>query len=102
MEVVGFFVRYRGLRTRPTATGIQVDGDILRKTLIKIAKSVGFNELTRVHDLRHTFNSLMQMNGVDPATMSRILGHKNIETTMIYTHQTSEHLKKSIEKIYII
>jgi|GEM_PF-6294172 len=26
-------------------------------------------------------------------------GHKDIETTMIYTHQTDEHLKKSIGKI---
>ena len=52
-----------------------------------------------MHDLRHTFNSIMQMRGVDPATMGRILGHKDIETTMIYTHQTNEHLKKSIEMI---
>ena len=39
------------------------------------------------------------MNGVDPATMGRILGHKDIETTMIYTHQTQDHLKRSIEKV---
>ena len=82
-------------------TGQQLDCDSLRKTLIKIAKVTGYDNLTRVHDLRHTFNSIMQMNGVDPATMGRILGHQDIETTMIYTHQTSEHLKKSIEKINI-
>ncbi len=68
--------------------GRQLDSDNLRKALIKVARAAGFNDLTRVHDLRHTFNSLMQMNGVDPATMGRILGHKDIETTMIYTHQT--------------
>jgi len=43
----------------------------------------------------------MQMNGVDPATMGKILGYKDIETTMIYTHQTQEHLKRSIGKIDI-
>lgn len=53
------------------------------------------------NDLRHTFNSLMQMAGVDPATIGRILGHKDIETTMIYTHQTQEHLKKSVERVRI-
>ena len=82
-----------------TISGQQLNSDSLRKVLIKIAKVAGFENLTRVHDLRHTFNSIMQMNGVDPATMGKILGHKDIETTMIYTHQTSEHLKKSIEKI---
>lgn len=82
-------------------SGHQLDNDALRNALIKVAKAAGFEDLTRVHDLRHTFNSLMQMNGVDPATMGKILGHKDIETTMIYTHQTQEHLKKSIEKIDI-
>ncbi len=82
-------------------SGHQLDNDALRNALIKVAKAAGFKDLTRVHDLRHTFNSLMQMNGVDPATMGKILGHKDIETTMIYTHQTQEHLKRSIEKIDI-
>jgi integrase len=81
--------------------GNQLDTDGLRRALIKTAKAAGLEGFTRVHDLRHTFNSLMQMKGVDPATMGRILGHKDIETTMIYTHQTQEHLKKSIEKVGI-
>ena len=83
------------------SAGRQLHPDDLRKALIKTAKAAGIKGLTRVHDLRHTFNSLMQMNGVDPATMGKILGHKDIETTMIYTHQTAEHLRKSINKIRI-
>jgi site-specific recombinase XerD len=80
-------------------SGHQLDPDSVRIALIKIAKAADLHGLTRVHDLRHTFNSLMQMNGVDPATMGKILGHKDIETTMIYTHQTAEHLKRCIEKV---
>lgn len=82
-------------------SGGRLDNDDLRQALIKIAKEAGFEGMTRVHDLRHTFNSLMQMAGVDPATMGKILGHKDIETTMIYTHQTREHLKRSAEKVRI-
>lgn len=82
-------------------TGKKLDTDSLRKALIRVAEAAGFEGFTRVHDLRHTFNSLMQMNGVDPATMARILGHRDLETTMIYTHQTAEHLKKSIERVGI-
>jgi integrase len=82
-------------------SGKKLDNDQLRNALIKVAKAAGFEHFTRVHNLRHTFNSIMQMNGVDVATMGRILGHKDIETTMIYTHQTQEHMKRSIEKIGI-
>lgn len=82
-------------------TGHQLASDNIRRALIKTAIAAGIEGLTRVHDLRHTFNSLMQMNGVDAPTMSRILGHKDLATTMIYTHQTQEHLKRSIEKVGI-
>ncbi|MCD6163784.1 MAG: site-specific integrase [candidate division Zixibacteria bacterium] len=82
-------------------SGNKLDNDHLRSALIKIAKATGLNDFTRVHNLRHTFNSLMQMNGVDIATMGKILGHKDIETTMIYTHQTGDHLKKCINQISI-
>ena len=43
----------------------------------------------------------MQMNGVDRGTVAAILGHRDLSTTLIYTHQTAEHLKKSIEKVGI-
>ena len=39
------------------------------------------------------------MKGVDPGTVATILGHKGLETTAIYTHQTAEHLKASIERV---
>ena len=78
--------------------GRQLTNDRLRKALIKVARQASL-DITRIHDMRHTFNSLMQMNGVDPGTMARILGHKDIETTMIYTHQTTDHLKSSISRL---
>ncbi|MEW5797213.1 MAG: tyrosine-type recombinase/integrase [Candidatus Zixiibacteriota bacterium] len=76
-----------------------LEKDELRKVLITVAEAAGLDGLTRVHDLRHTFASLMQMNGVEPGTVATILGHKDLGTTRIYTHQTQEHLKKSIEKV---
>lgn len=81
--------------------GTKFSTDDLRTSLIRVAKSAGLRDLTKVHSLRHTYNSLMQMAGVDIATMGKILGHKDIKTTMIYTHQTQEHLKKSVERVRI-
>ncbi len=80
-------------------TGTQLDSDSLRKVLIKIAKASGLHDLTRVHDLRHTFSSLMQKQGVDRGTVAAILGHKDLSTTLVYTHQTRDHMRKSINAI---
>ncbi len=82
-------------------SGKKLAADDIRRVLIKVGKVAGLKNVTRVHDFRHTFNSHMQMQGVDAATMARILGHKDLSTTMIYTHQTVEHLKKSINKVGI-
>ena len=50
-----------------THLGNQLDTDDLRRAIMKIAKAAGLEGFTRVHDLRHTFNSLMQMKGNRPA-----------------------------------
>lgn len=38
------------------------------------------------HKLRHTAATLMYQNGVDIRTLQDVLGHTNLNTTMIYTH----------------
>ncbi len=50
------------------------------------------------HALRHTFATRCMEAGVDPKTLSEILGHSNISTTMnIYVHPTFEKKKSQIE-----
>ena len=41
-----------------------------------------------------------QIKAVD-RTMAAILGQEDEATTKIYTHQTAEHLKKSVNKVKI-
>ena len=46
-----------------------------------------------VHKLRHTAATLMYQNGVDVRTLKEVLGHENLDTTMIYTHVVDENLR---------
>lgn len=53
----------------------------------------------RFHDLRHTFASMMIKSGADLLTVSKILGHSAIQTTMIYAHLYDDHVKTAVNKL---
>ena len=52
------------------------------------------------HMFRHTFATLARKNNVDAKTVSTILGHSNLSTTLnIYTDVTEEMKKSAMDKI---
>ncbi len=79
--------------------GRQFNPNRIRHIVIKAAKIAGIKDLTEVHALRHTFASQLIMKGVDLPSVQKLLGHQKIETTMIYTHQTTQHLRDAIAKL---
>lgn len=56
------------------------------------------SEKYSAHKLRHTAATLMYQNGVDVRTLQTILGHSNLDTTMIYTHLADESVKEAIDR----
>lgn len=50
------------------------------------------------HKLRHTAATLMYQNGVDIRSLQTILGHENLDTTMIYTHVEDANLREATSK----
>lgn len=52
----------------------------------------------KIHELRHTFATLMLEGGCDIYSLSKMMGHSDIKTTTIYLSATAEHLRSQIVK----
>ena len=73
-----------GKRGRLTAWGLQL---VVRRCM----KKAGFKPpKIGPHMLRHTFGLQYVMNGGDPFSLKRIMGHQDIESTMIYVNMSTE------------
>jgi integrase/recombinase XerD len=49
-----------------------------------------------IHTLRHSFATHMLEAGAHPHTIQMILGHKNLETTMVYMHLTHQSTQDAL------
>lgn len=68
----------------------------VRKSFATALKRAGITHF-RFHDLRHTFATYALQNGCDIYSLSRILGHKSITTTMRYLSATSSGMQKVVD-----
>ena len=64
------------------------------------AKEAGLSDEITPHTLRHSFATHMLSGGADLRSVQELLGHANISTTQVYTHLTSEHVRRTYEKAH--
>lgn len=78
--------------------GNRIDVQTVKALVKKYLTAAGLSQKhCSVHKLRHTAATLMYQNGVDVRTLKEVLGHENLDTTMIYTHVVDQNLRDAAQ-----
>lgn len=78
----------------------------LKKSYHRVLAAAGISRknarLERVnwHSLRHTFGTLLGAAGVDGATLMKLMGHANLETTQRYLHTDEERKRAAVDLLH--
>ncbi len=63
----------------------------LQRHIKRAAAAAGIAKRVNVHTLRHSFATELLESGYDIRTIQDLLGHTNLQTTMIYTHVAAKN-----------
>ena len=62
----------------------------LGRNIKQASQKAGIHKRVTSHIFRHSYATHLLQNGIDLRSIQELLGHKSVETTMIYTHVVAE------------
>lgn len=74
------------------------DNSNVNKDLIIISRLAGLSKKISFHTARHTNATLLIYNGVNITTVQKLLGHKSVKTTQVYTNIMDMTIVHDLEK----
>lgn len=77
-----------------------MNGVMLARRLKKYLILAGLDPSLTPHKLRHSYATHLLDNGADLRSVQELLGHAHLVTTQVYTHVSTDRLKKAYEKAH--
>jgi len=81
-----------------TEDTIGISGRTIQRLVRRVAKRAGITKHVSPYILRHTFGATCIRKGMSIVTVSKILGHKCLRTTMIYLDLLPEDVMRDFEE----
>ena len=72
----------------------QYNNRTIQQIVKNAAKKTKINKRVSPHTMRHSFATHLLEAGADIRYIQQLLGHKNLQTTQIYTHVANKDIKR--------
>lgn len=84
------------------ARGQALSSARIRSAVVQVGRLAGIDRRVTPHMLRHTAATMLLESGTDIRFVQRLLGHRSILTTQIYTHVSDRALQAALTRANVL